>query len=213
MKLLRKLLAILPIALIGLTLLLAMVTFFLGLGDVIVYHYTDCLSGNSCVQETARRSVYFDDYYVDNNLGVGNFFSIFGFLWLCVALIFSIINLSNKKAKGPWLLIAGIISFIAEFWFLARPIILNSVVTSYGIGVAFQAFNWVTFLAATLIWIPCIVLFVLNKTLFKKVLNGETAPKKEEAPKAEQKSDWFCPECGTKNDGAFCINCGGKKPE
>ena len=34
----------------------------------------------------------------------------------------------------------------------------------------------------------------------------------EEAPKAAQKSDWSCPECGTKNDGAFCINCGGKKP-
>ncbi|NCB32644.1 MAG: SPFH domain-containing protein [Erysipelotrichia bacterium] len=26
-------------------------------------------------------------------------------------------------------------------------------------------------------------------------------------------NEWYCPKCGTKNNGNFCVNCGNKKPE
>jgi hypothetical protein len=225
MKLLRKLLGILPILVIGFTLLLAFVTFCLGLGKVIVYRYTDCLSGSSCYSATSYKSVYFDDYYVENNLWAGNMLSIFAFLLLGVSLVFTILNLFNRTARGSWLLLAGIFTFVAQFFFMARPIILVNIRTSEGIGDAFEAFNWITFGFSTLIWFNCIILFVLNKTLFRKVLAGEQ-PKQEnkeeakqviaEQPKpVEEKADdgWYCPECGKHNVGAFCEDCGTKKPE
>ena len=32
-------------------------------------------------------------------------------------------------------------------------------------------------------------------------------------PRQKQPGEWFCPECGTLNNGNFCMNCGTKKPE
>ena len=216
MKLLRKILGFLPIVAIGFTLLLALITFFLGLGKVIVYHYTDCLSGSSCYSATSQKSVYFDDWYVDNDLWLGNMFSVFGFLVLCASMVFCVFNILNKTAKGPWLLISGIATFVIQFFFMARPIILVNVPTSNGIGDAFEAFNWITFSFSTLIWFNCIILFILNKTLFKKVLStGEQqeAPEAKPAEPQEPLTDWYCPECGKHNTGAFCDECGTKKPE
>ena len=212
MKLLRKILGFLPLVAIGFTLLLALITFFLGLGKVIVYHYTDCLSGSSCYSATSYKSVYFDDWYVDNDLWLGNMFSIFGFLVLCASAVFCVFNILNKTAKGPWLLISGIMTFAVQFFLMARPIILVNVPTSNGIGDAFEAFNWITFSFSTLIWFNCIILFILNKTLFKKVLVGEQ-PQQEEKAESQQNEDWVCPKCGATVKGNFCPECGTKKSE
>lgn len=227
MKLLRKLLGILPILSIGFVVLLAVVTFFLGLGKVVVYNFTDCLSGNSCVHVNSAESAYSAQWYVSTELETGNGFHIVGFIFLLACLVFSILNIFNKTARGPWLLIAGIATFVIQFFFLVRPIVLVDIRTTDGIGDAFEAFNWITFGFSTLMWFNCIVLFILNKTLFKKVLAGEQSrqemkeesqsepkaveEKTEEAPKAD--GGWYCPECGKHNTGAFCDECGTKKPE
>lgn len=217
MKLLRKLLGILPILSIASVVLLVIVTFFLGLGKVVVYNYTDCLSGGSCVHVTSTESVYAIKWYASERLDLANGFHIFSFIVLLACLVFSILNIPNKTARGPWLLIAGIATFVIEFLLMIRPIVLINIRTTEGIGDAFEVFDWMTFGFSTLMWFNCIALFVLNKTLFKKVISSEQ-PKQEVSPEpkaVEEKanSGWYCPECGTKNNGLFCSECGTKKPE
>ena len=220
MKLLRKLLGILPILSIAFVVLLAVVTFFLGFGKVVIYNYTDCISGSSCVHVNSTESAYAAKWYVSDALETANGFHIFGFIILLACLVFSILNILNKTARGPWLLIAGIATFVIQFLFMIRPIVLVNIRTTNGIGDAFEAFNWITFAFSTLMWFNCIVLFILNKTLFKKVLSGEQSqqevkPEPKEEPKVEEKGNdgWYCPECGKHNTGAFCEDCGTKKPE
>ena len=169
MKLLRKLLGLLPLLGIGLVLLLAFITFCLGFGKVVSFSYTDCLSGGSCYHTTSEVIAYSPEWFVDESLPTGNFFSILAFLLFVASLVFSILNMSNKAAKGPWLLLAGIFTFAAQFFFMARPIILIDIRTT-DIGDVWETFNWVTFGFSTLPWFNCIALFVLNKTLFKKVI-------------------------------------------
>lgn len=229
MKLLRKLLGILPILSISFVALLAIITFFLGFGKVVIYNFTDCLSGGSCVHVNSAETAYSAQWYVSEELEAGNATHIVGFIFLLACLAFSILNVFNKTARGPWLLIAGIATFIIQFFFLVRPIVLVDIRTTDGIGDAFEAFNWITFGFSTLMWFNCIVLFILNKTLFKKVLAGDQPQQQakaepqaelelEEAPKAEVKeakadNGWYCPECGKHNTGGFCDECGTKKPE
>ena len=169
LKIIRKVLAILPILAVGLVVLLAFVTFVLGLFDVVSYYYTDCLSGNSCVSRRSEVNAYSLEYYADESLWVGNIFCILGFLLLIVILIFTILNLPNKTARGPWLLLAGIFAYVVRFFFMVRPILLQDIRTT-DIGDVWEVFNWVTFAFASIIWWNCIILFILNKTLFKKVL-------------------------------------------
>ena len=204
MKILRKILLILPVLAIGTTLLLAFISFCLGFGNGIWY-------GNSSVHVLSNAYFANFDYEGVIEMCIGNTFAILGMLIVAAMLVLILLNFSDKIAKGPMLLIIAIAGFLIQFFFLPRPIMLIYY-TTQEVGAVFEVFNWVTFAFSTLIWIPCLVLFILNKTLFKKQLNGEVAPKKAEAPKAEQNT-WFCPECGTKNDGAFCSNCGTKKPE
>ena len=42
-----------------------------------------------------------------------------------------------------------------------------------------------------------------------KLFVAQCGSKKPEEP---VKMQWFCPECGTKNEGKFCVECGTKKP-
>ena len=205
MKILRKILLILPVLAIGTTLLCAFISFCLGFGNGIWYgtsHGVHALS-----------NAYYANFEMEGvtEMCIGNTFAILGMLITAALLVLILLNFSDKVAKGPLLLIIAIAGFLIQFFFLPRPIMLTFYETQ-DVGVVFEVFNWVTFAFSTLIWIPCLVLFILNKTLFKKQLNGEAAPKKAETPKAEQ-GTWFCPECGTKNDGDFCSNCGAKKPE
>ena len=204
MKILRKILLILPVLAIGTTLLLAFISFCLGFGDGIYY-------GNNKVYVLSN--AYYANFEMEGvtEMCIGNTFNILGLLIVAALLVLTMLNFSDKIAKGPMLLIVAIGGFLVQFFFLPRPIMLIYYRTQ-DVGEVFEVFNWITFAFSTLIWIPCLVLFILNKTLFKKLLNGEVATKKVEVPKAEQ-GTWFCPECGTKNDGAFCSNCGTKKPE
>ena len=39
------------------------------------------------------------------------------------------------------------------------------------------------------------------------------APAAAGGARTKQPGEWFCPECGTLNNGNFCMNCGTKKPE
>ena len=204
MKILRKILLILPVLALALTLLLAFVSFCLGFGEGIWYGtYNHGILSNA----------YYANFEVNGvtEMCIGNTFNILGMLIVAAMLVLTLLNFSDKVAKGPMLLIVAIAGFLVQFFFLPRPIMLIYY-TTQDVGNVFEGFNWATFSVSTLIWIPTLVLFILNKTLFKKQLNGEVAPKKAEAPKAEQ-GTWFCPECGAKNDGAFCSSCGAKKPE
>ena len=172
MKILRKLLGLLPLLTIALVVFMSFITFCLGFGEVVSFSYTDCLSGGSCVHKTTEVMAYSPEWFVDESLSIGNAFSIFGFLFFGVSLVFSILNLPNKTAKGPWLLLAGIFTFVAQFFFMVRPIILIDIRTT-DIGDVWEGFNWATFGCSTLPWFNCIVLFVLNKTLFKKTLAAQ----------------------------------------
>ena len=210
LKLLRKLLLIIPVLAIGTTVLFAFISFCLGFGKGIWY-------GNSEVHILSN--AYFAEFSWQGvtEMCIGNTFNILGMLLTAAVLVLVILNISEKYAKGPTLLVAAIATFILQLFFLPRPIMLIYY-TTQDVGDVFEGFNWATFSVSTLMWIPCLVLFILNKTLFKKVLNGEQpapAPAKEEkaeAPKAAE-GTWFCPNCGAKNNGAFCSSCGTKKPE
>lgn len=169
LKIIRKILSLLPVLAIGLVILLAFITFCLGLGDVVRVYYTDCLSGGSCVHSSSEISTYSLEWYAPEELAIGNAFSILGFVILLVSLVFSILNIPNKTAKGPWLLLAGIVTYVVRFFFMVRPILLQDIRTT-DIGDVWEVFNWVTFAFASIIWWNCIILFILNKTLFKKVL-------------------------------------------
>ena len=170
MKILRKILGLLPILAIGFTLLLAFITFCLGLGKVVMVYHTDCLSGNSCVNTWDALPAYSLEYYAPEDLAIGNVCSVIGFLLLCASLVFSILNLPKKTAKGPWLLIAGIMTFVAQIFLVIRPALLVNIRTT-DTGNVWEGFNWATFAFSTLLWFNCIILFILNKTLFKKVIN------------------------------------------
>lgn len=210
LKLLRKLLLIIPLLTIGTTVLFAFISFCLGFGRGIYY-------GNSDVY--TLQSAYFADFNWQGvtEMCIGNTFNILGMFLTAAVLVLVILNLSEKYAKGPTLLVAAIACFILQLFFLPRPIMLIYY-TTQDVGNVFEGFNWATFSISTLMWIPCLVLFILNKTLFKKVLNGEepakAAPVTVEEKKAEEpKSGWYCPECGQHNEGNFCSKCGAKKPE
>ena len=209
MKILRKVLLILPVLALAMTTLLAFVCFCLGFGDGIWY---------GTYNHGVLSNAYYANFEVNGvtEMCIGNTFAILGMLISGALLVLTLLNFSDKVAKGPLLLIIAIAGFLVEFFFLPRPIMLIYY-TTQDVGNVFEGFNWATFGFSTLIWLPTLVLFILNKTLFKKSLNGETAPKKAEAPKSEElkpvEGTWFCPECGTKNDGAFCSSCGAKKPE
>lgn len=43
-------------------------------------------------------------------------------------------------------------------------------------------------------------------------LYGMTAPQNSQPAKATNTAAWYCPECGSANQGKFCTNCGTKKP-
>ncbi len=212
MKILRKLLLILPILSISFTALLAFISFCLGFGNGIWYGVrgssAGILSNAYCVNYELEGTV---------EMTIGNTFSILGMLITAAIAVLVVLNLSEKMAKGPTLLIAAIACFILQFFFLPRPIMLIYYETQ-DVGNVFEGFNWATFGFSTLMWIPCLTLFILNKTLFKKVLNGQQpAAKTEPAPKAEEpkavSEGWNCPNCGAHNTGNFCGKCGTKKPE
>lgn len=207
MKILRKILLILPVLAIALTLLFAFVSFCLGFGEGIWYG-------------TKNFSVLSNAYYANfemegvTEMCIGNTFNILGLLIVAALLVLTLLNFSDKVAKGPLLLIVAIAGFVVQFFFLPRPIMLIYYVTQ-DVGDVFEGFNWATFAFSTLIWIPCLALFILNKTLFKKMLNGEqAAPKTAPAPAPKAVSEgWECPNCGAHNTGNFCGKCGAKKPE
>ena len=57
-----------------------------------------------------------------------------------------------------------------------------------------------------------LVVYILLKR--NEAKNKAAAPVEEKKEEAKPQEDvWYCPECGTKNDGAFCAECGTKKPE
>lgn len=210
MKILRKILLILPTIALGLTVLLAFVTFCLGFGEGIWYGtYNHGILSNA----------YYANFEVNGvtEMCIGNTFAILGMLISIVLLVLTLMNFSDKVAKGPLLLVVSIASFLVQFFFLPRPIMLIYY-TTQDVGNVFEGFNWATFSVSTLIFLPTLVLFILNKTLFKKALNDEQ-PVKQETPKAEEKkekeakSGWVCPVCGEHNEGNFCSKCGAKKPE
>lgn len=47
----------------------------------------------------------------------------------------------------------------------------------------------------------------------EKVASAPAQPAENKEVAQPQEGVWYCPECGTKNDGAFCAECGTKKPE
>ena len=51
----------------------------------------------------------------------------------------------------------------------------------------------------------------LSATIARAVANMQQQKKSEAAPADDGK--WFCPSCGSANEGNFCTNCGTKKPE
>ena len=60
------------------------------------------------------------------------------------------------------------------------------------------------------------------ENLFAMGQNGQTAPQQanapaapaaDAAPAAAAEGDWFCPQCGTKNNGNFCPKCGTPRPQ
>lgn len=169
MKILRKLLGILPLLAIGFTLLLAFVTFCLGFGKVIIVNHTDCLSYSSCTNVNTELPAYSIENYAPEALAGGNACSVLGFLLLVASFVFCILNLFKKTARGPWLLIAGIMTFVAQIFLVIRPAILIDIRTT-DFGDVWEGFNWATFGFSTLIWFNCIILFILNKTLFKRVI-------------------------------------------
>ena len=173
MKLLRKLLCLIPILAIGLTIFVAFIGGCIGLfGKVVTFTYDDCLTFNYCTVSTTSVSAYSFEYFVKPILYTGNGFAILGFLMLCGALVLCILNLLKKLAKGPWLLIATIILFVAQFILMVRPIILVDIRTTE-LGGVWEGFGWTTFGFSTVLWINPLILFILNKTLFKKTLAEE----------------------------------------
>lgn len=87
-------------------------------------------------------------------------------------------------------------------------------------------------ITACLFMIAGLIVFLVSESKVKKLLaegkivvpepgqqpvkqEDKSQEVKQEQPKAEASGEevWFCPECGHKNTGEFCVECGTKKPE
>lgn len=95
-----------------------------------------------------------------------------------------------------------------------------------GILMIENPYLWGVTIGALGFLIPALVLAIVEMNLEKKILarreaEGQTQPQQveekkvesAEAPKAETKETWICPNCGEHNDGNFCKSCGSKRPE
>ena len=72
-------------------------------------------------------------------------------------------------------------------------------------------------------WLNCLIVYAFGTLVGKTEENAENTKamlgkmdniiSKMNAPAAEAPKDWFCTECGTKNEpeSAFCKECGNKK--
>ena len=95
-----------------------------------------------------------------------------------------------------------------------------------GILMIENPYLWGVTIGALGFLIPALVLAIIELNLEKKILarreaEGQTQPQQVEekkaesveAPKAETKETWICPNCGEHNEGNFCKSCGSKRPE
>ena len=87
---------------------------------------------------------------------------------------------------------------------------------------------WYLYMPAIGFVVPALVVGIVDLNIEKKLMAKREAeqaatptpaeakkaePSKEEAPKAEAKDTWICPNCGAQMTGKFCHKCGTKKPE
>lgn len=190
MKVLRKVLLILPLLALGLTLLVSFLALVFGFGKVITFRMIDDDYNYVLVNTSAYSfKVFSADSSASASLDAlpfGNFCSIAGFIIVLVCTLLTFLNISDKKARGSTLLVASILSFVATVLLVVRPALLVNIRTT-DFGDVFEGFNWAAFGCASLIFLPCLILFILNKTLFKKVLNQQPAEQPlEEAPVEEE---------------------------
>ena len=95
-----------------------------------------------------------------------------------------------------------------------------------GILMIENPYLWGVTIGALGFLIPALVLAIIEMNLEKKILarreaEGQTQPQQveekkaesAEAPKAEAKETWICPNCGAEVSGKFCNKCGTKRPE
>ncbi len=109
-------------------------------------------------------------------------------------------------------IVAAVLMVIGAVWLIIAAVI--TINNSNAFGLYFTALGFLIPACAA-----AIVEFVLEKKwVERKMAQGDVpeqaAEKKEGETKPESNNNevWFCPECGTKNEGAFCSNCGFKKP-
>ncbi len=109
-------------------------------------------------------------------------------------------------------IVAAVLMAIGAIWLIVAAIV--TINNSYAFGLYFGALGFLIPACAA-----AIVEFVLEKKwVERKMAQGdvpEQATEKKEGetkPESNNNEVWFCPECGTKNEGAFCSNCGFKKP-
>ena len=112
-------------------------------------------------------------------------------------------------------IVAAVLMCIGAIWLIIAAIVC--IENPYAFGLYFGALGFLIPACAV-----AIVEFVLEKKwLERRQAQGDVQPQQVEekkaetveAPKAETKETWICPNCGEHNEGNFCKSCGSKRPE
>lgn len=174
MKILKKLLTLLPLLAICQPLITLIVAFGMSFGQT-AGDYVREYDGNVSYLMRHRFSLWQALSETGNadrwGFAIGiEIFMLVSILILGVFLILAFLNLSNKVANGPLMLIVGILSFFVPFFVLPSAIGLSNL-GSYllDLGVGVKVCCWVAFGLSWLIFLSFILVYLLNVLLFKRL--------------------------------------------
>ena len=193
MKVLKKLLTLLPLFAIGGPLITIMVAFGLSFGETAGDTIRMC---DTCSWKNPHFSLW-NALEITNKpekwgfaIGI-EIFMLVSILILIALWVLSFLNLSNKLANGPLMLILGIVSFFVPFLMMVAPIGISDLAAKGSnpdyyltdLGVGMKVCCWVAFGLSWLIFLSFIIVFLLNVLLFKRL--EKRRAEKEAAAKAQ----------------------------